>query len=153
MLKKCRIFVLENPQEICWLLSYWPILIPILFSSKIKYVSNDFKILKRGESFRWSFRLNSAFGANASNRRTEKMKRFIAYEIQNRVKSDHWFRDWFQLFTWVYNWAQYDRVARLSILIIVKGPVNGSMNGLDWNRDTWDTVRSGINCIPPHTKI
>ena len=39
MLKKYRIFVLENPQEICWLLSYWPILIPILFSSKIKYVS------------------------------------------------------------------------------------------------------------------
>ena len=41
MLKKYRIFVLENPQEICWLLSYWPILIPILFSSKIKYVSFD----------------------------------------------------------------------------------------------------------------
>ena len=46
MLKKYRIFVLENPQEICWLLSYWPILIPILFSSKIKYVSIDIKTLQ-----------------------------------------------------------------------------------------------------------
>ena len=45
MLKKYRIFVLENPQEICWLLSYWPILIPILFSSKIKYVSIDINLV------------------------------------------------------------------------------------------------------------